>query len=175
MNFSTKQKQAHRHRKQIHGYHRERGWEKGKLWVWDQQIHTAVHTIDKQGSAAQRRELYSVSRNNLWWKRIWKKYVCVCVCVCVLVHSHFAVHQKLTQHCKSTVFPFLNRVGMERNMHLLLTPLDLEKHPPLTRYIHNPLPSSAVQPQPPASSLRASNSDTLWIFICCSSGGNLLC
>ena len=26
--------------------------------------------------------------------------MCVCVCVCV---SHFPVHQKLTQHCKSTI------------------------------------------------------------------------
>ena len=35
-----------------------------------------------------------------------KKNICVCVCVCVCVHiklNHFAGHQKLTQHCKSTI------------------------------------------------------------------------
>ena len=43
---------------------------------------------------------------------IWK-YVCVCVCVCIYTHiytyiyiytvNHFAVLQKLTQHCKLTI------------------------------------------------------------------------
>ena len=40
-----------------------------------------------------------------------KEYVCMCVraCVCVCVYiyvyilNHFAVHQKLVQHCKSTI------------------------------------------------------------------------
>ena len=31
--------------------------------------------------------------------------VCVCVCVCVCM-NHFAVQQKLTQHCKSTICQF---------------------------------------------------------------------
>ena len=38
--------------------------------------------------------------------KIKKRNVCVCVCVCVCVYtrlSHFAVQQKLAQHCKSTV------------------------------------------------------------------------
>ena len=35
-----------------------------------------------------------------------EKNMCVCVCVCV---NHFAVHQKLTQHCKSTVLEFLKK------------------------------------------------------------------
>ena len=32
--------------------------------------------------------------------------LCVCVCVCVCIHiymNHFAVHLKLTQHCKLTL------------------------------------------------------------------------
>ena len=58
------------------------------------------------------RELYSILCNGLYGKRINKKarYVCVCVCVCVCVYIyiytqliHFAVHEKLTQHCKSTI------------------------------------------------------------------------
>ena len=37
-------------------------------------------------------------------------YVCICVCVCVYIYiklNHFAVHQKLTQHCKLTILQFL--------------------------------------------------------------------
>ena len=31
-------------------------------------------------------------------------YVCVCVCVCLCVRQdHFAVQQKLAQHCKSAI------------------------------------------------------------------------
>ena len=34
-------------------------------------------------------------------------YMCVCVCVCIYIYlNHFAVHLKLTQHCKSTVLQF---------------------------------------------------------------------
>ena len=33
---------------------------------------------------------------------VQKKYICLCVCVCVWL-GHFAVQQKLTEHCKSTV------------------------------------------------------------------------
>ena len=40
MNLFTKQKQTHRHRKQIYGYKGEKGRGKDKLGVWDKQIHT---------------------------------------------------------------------------------------------------------------------------------------
>ena len=36
-----------------------------------------------------------------------KKEKNVCVCVCIYITNHFAVHLKLTQHCKSTVLQFL--------------------------------------------------------------------
>ena len=35
-------------------------------------------------------------------------YMCVCVCVCVCM-NHFAIHLKLTQHCKSTILQFKKR------------------------------------------------------------------
>ena len=36
-----------------------------------------------------------------------KKYICVCVRVCVYKNlNHFAVHMKLTQHCKLTILLF---------------------------------------------------------------------
>ena len=33
-------------------------------------------------------------------------YMCVCVCICIYIYinlSHFAVHLKVTQHCKLTI------------------------------------------------------------------------
>ena len=42
-------------------------------------------------------------------------YMCVCVCIYIYIYTHtyiyirlnyFAVHQKLTQHCKSTILQF---------------------------------------------------------------------
>ena len=35
MNICIKQKQTHRHRKQIYGYQREREGQRDKLGVWD--------------------------------------------------------------------------------------------------------------------------------------------
>ena len=65
MNLHAKQKQTHRHRKQIYCY--QRGKEgRDKLGVWDERMHTTVYKIDKQqGPTVQHRELYSVFCNNL--------------------------------------------------------------------------------------------------------------
>ena len=66
MNLFTKQKQTHRHTKQIYGY--QRGKERGrdKLGGWDEQIHTTIYKIDnQQGHTVQHRELYSIFCNNL--------------------------------------------------------------------------------------------------------------
>lgn len=42
----------------------ERGWGKGKLGVWDQQVQTAVQKTDKeQGPTVQHWELYSIAYN----------------------------------------------------------------------------------------------------------------
>ena len=43
-----KTKQTHRHRKQIYGYQRGKGSGRDKLGVWDEQIYTTTHKIDKQ-------------------------------------------------------------------------------------------------------------------------------
>lgn len=44
---------------------------RGQLGVWDVQIQIAVYKTDKgQGPAVLHRELYSVSRNDVSWKRI---------------------------------------------------------------------------------------------------------
>ena len=48
MNLFTKQKQIHRHRKQIYGYQREKGWRRDKLEVWDQQIQTTIYKINNK-------------------------------------------------------------------------------------------------------------------------------
>ena len=46
------------------GYQRGKGVGRDKLEVWDQQIQTTIHKIDRQqGSTIQHRELYSGSYN----------------------------------------------------------------------------------------------------------------
>ena len=62
MNFFTKQKQTHRHRKQTYGYQRGKGRGE-KLGVWDKHIQTTIYKIDKQGPTVENRELYSISYN----------------------------------------------------------------------------------------------------------------
>ena len=51
--------------------------------------------MDKQqGPTVQHRELHSIFCNKPQWKRIYR---------CITESLHFAVCQKLTQHCKSTM------------------------------------------------------------------------
>ena len=65
MNLFTKQKQAHRHRKQTYGYQRG-GEERDTLGVWDKNTHTTTSKIDnQQGLTVQHREVQSVSYNTL--------------------------------------------------------------------------------------------------------------
>ena len=65
MNLRTKQKQTHRHRKQIYGYQRGKGG-RDRLGVWDQQIQTTIYKRGKQqGPTVEHREVYSVSCNKL--------------------------------------------------------------------------------------------------------------
>ena len=45
-NEFIKQKQTHRHRRQIYGYQRRKG-KRDKLGAWDKQIHTAIYKKDK--------------------------------------------------------------------------------------------------------------------------------
>ena len=62
MNISTKQKQTHRHGKQIYGYQRGNGEEEDKLSVWDKQIQNTIYEIDEQqGPTIQHGALYSIS------------------------------------------------------------------------------------------------------------------
>ena len=43
-------------------------------------------------------------------KEYEKEYICLCVCVCVCVYlSHFAIEQKLTWHCRSTILQLKKR------------------------------------------------------------------
>ena len=46
MNLFTKQKWAHRHRKQTYDYQREKVVGRDKLRAWDQQIQTTIYKID---------------------------------------------------------------------------------------------------------------------------------
>ena len=94
MNLSMKQKQTHRHREQTCGC---QGGRDG-LGVWDEQMQTNIYRMDKQqGPTVYHRELCSVSCDKPQRRRIRRRmYIGVWL-------SHFAVQQKLTQHCKSTI------------------------------------------------------------------------
>ena len=48
LSLFTKQKQTHRHRKQIYGYQRrEVGAEKDKAGLWEQHRHVSIYKINK--------------------------------------------------------------------------------------------------------------------------------
>ena len=48
MNLFTKQTQTHRHKKQAYGYQRGNvGGGEDELGVWNEQIQTTIHKIDK--------------------------------------------------------------------------------------------------------------------------------
>ena len=61
MDISTEKKQTHRHREQTCGCQGAGGWVMERLGVWDEQIHTTIHRIDKpQVPAVLQGELYSI-------------------------------------------------------------------------------------------------------------------
>ena len=110
MNLFTKQKQTHRHRKQTCGYQRGKGMGRDKLGVWDQQIQTTIYEINNKvllystGNYIQ----YPVINHN--GKEYEEEYVYIYVQV-----NHSAVHQKLTQHCKSTILQFKQKTNDQTN------------------------------------------------------------
>ena len=97
-------------------------------------MQTIAFGVDKQWDPAIKlRELYLVTCDGTWWRIMWEKKICVCVCVCMCVCvsvcvcvciwlGQFAVQQKLTEHCKSTIVKkkfFLNQgLHLERGDHL---------------------------------------------------------
>ena len=88
MNLSTKQKQTHQHRKQTCGCQEVGALEEG-LGVWDQQMQIITYRMDKQDPTVQHGKYiqYFVVKHN---EKETEK-------------NHFAVQQKLIQHCKSTI------------------------------------------------------------------------
>ena len=76
MNISMKQTQTHRNKEQTGG----KGWGKDGLGVWDQQMQTSTHRMDKhQGPTVQHSNYthYPMINHN------GGEYICMCVCVCV--------------------------------------------------------------------------------------------
>lgn len=73
----------------------KQGWGKEKLdWNW----YTTAYKIISQGllyNTGNYTQYFAVT-----YKRIWRTDMCVCIYI--YIYNHFAVHQKLTQHCKST-------------------------------------------------------------------------
>ena len=66
-------------------------------------LQTIIYRINKQQIllySTRSYIQYPVINHN--GKEYEKEYMCVCVCVHIKL-NHFAGHQKLTQHCKSTI------------------------------------------------------------------------
>ena len=75
MNIFTKQQQTCQHKQQSYG-HQRGGGTRDKLGVWGQNIHTTIYeTGNQQGPTLQHREIYSISCNNLKWKRMLKRNI----------------------------------------------------------------------------------------------------
>ena len=71
MNLFTKQKQTHRLQKQIYGHQSGQVAGRDGLGVWGWHMHTIVYGMDGQWeSAVWHRELYSITYDNLYGKRI---------------------------------------------------------------------------------------------------------
>ena len=71
MNLSTKQKQTHRHKEGLVVAKGEGRWGRDGVGVWDLQIQTSINRMDKQqGPTVEHRELYSVSCDKPYWKRM---------------------------------------------------------------------------------------------------------
>ena len=104
---------------------KRKGQKDALVWGCSKHAHTCTHTefcvscghiltykkndVNQQGPTVQHRELYSISYSNLCGKRFWKStYMC-------LQLNHFAVHLKLTQCCKLTVF-WENFLKMKRKV-----------------------------------------------------------
>ena len=95
INLPMRQKQTHRLR-----LPRGEAQERDGCGVWDQQTEAIIYGMDKQqgptdstGNYIQ----YSVINHN------GKEYEKECM-ICIYKLNHSAVQQKLTQHCKSTIF-----------------------------------------------------------------------
>ena len=52
---------------------------------------------------------YLVTCDRTWWRIMWEKE---CIYIWVWL-DHFAVKQKLTEHCKSTIFKILKNVNLK--------------------------------------------------------------
>ena len=67
--------------------------------LWGEEMQTLALRVDKPwGPAVQHRELYPITWDGTWWRRMWEKRMYIYVWL-----GHFAVQQKLTEHCKSAV------------------------------------------------------------------------
>ena len=55
--------------------------------------------------------LYSTENHTQYLLKHKEKVIYVCMCVCVYIYlNHFAVHLKLIQYCKSTIYFQLKKV-----------------------------------------------------------------
>ena len=60
--------------------------------------------------AVKHKELYLVTCNGTWWRIIWEKGY-----IYIYRLGHYAVQQKLIEHCKSTI---IEKMKILKNHHL---------------------------------------------------------
>ena len=98
--------QSHGHSEQTCGCQGggERSQWMGSLGLWMQTIPFRME--NQWGPTVQHRELYPITRDRTCWKTVWEKE-------CVWP-GHYAVQQKLTWHCKSTLIKNLKK---KRQLH----------------------------------------------------------
>ena len=79
---------------------KEKGGREGWIESRDWHMHTIVYGMDSQREpAVQHREFYSKFCSNYMGKEYEKEWICINVQL-----NHSAVHLKITQHCRSTIF-----------------------------------------------------------------------
>ena len=109
MKSFPKQKETHRHRKQVYGYQRGKiGGEGGINWEFGINIYILLYIKQSVNKVL----LYSPGNstqhcNNLYEKRSWKRIdICITESLCYTL--------KLTQHCKSTILQYKIQIKLRK-------------------------------------------------------------
>ena len=74
-----------------------------KLGVWDKHIHNTIYKINNKVPVYNTGNYMQYPAINHNGKEYEREYVYIKL-------NHFAVHQKLKRHCKSTIFQFKKRI-----------------------------------------------------------------
>ena len=72
----------------------------GKLGDSDWYIHSSIYKINSKNYCIEQGTLLNTLKSIIWENNLKKsEYIYIYICITI----HFAIHQKLTEHCKSIV------------------------------------------------------------------------